>query len=296
MRRGIRFVAMLSAFALFGVGLAGFARAADGTYGSHLYDKFQASGSVAGVIISSDLRIDAKNGDYGTQINMENDLGFQKTVPEPRIALRWRPGHRHEIEGSYLFARRNSDKRIARDIDFADTSFTAGLRIASTFRSDLANLTYRYAFHATDRTQIGAAIGFGAYFLKVDLSSVVSATAGGAGDSVAYSASKSFTAPTATIGAYGRFRSGEQWYIEPDARVLYLHIDRFHARVFEAGGAVKYYFKPKIAAQAGYVLSAIRIDVDPKDPGQSEGVVNIDTSAMLKFVTQAVHLGLTYSF
>src|SRR5678815_347904 len=127
---------------------------------ANLYDKFQLNLSVTGVILNSDIRIDGSGG-TGTDIDVEDDLGMEKTKIQPRFSLRWRPGRRHELEGGYQWARRNADKRLSRDIEFGDSSFTAGADIHSTFNTDLAFLTYRFAFMAKERTQIGAALGLG---------------------------------------------------------------------------------------------------------------------------------------
>jgi hypothetical protein len=292
---------LLPALALALVGACALApvpaRAADQALGNHLYDKFQVGGSLAGVLVTGGLRIDSKDGSQGTEINMQDDLGYQNDILEPRLSAKWRPGHRHELEASYVFARRSADVRLAKDIQFADTLFTAGLRVKSTFNSDLANLTYRYAFHASETSQYGGALGLGAYFYKVDLEAIASAVvSGGGGDSVTYTSSKSFIAPTASIGLFGRFRAGSRWYINPDARVLYLSIERVHVRVSDLNVGAHYFFKPRLAGEIGYTLNSIHLDVDPKSPDQGNGIVNLGVGAKVNFTTQLLHLGLIYTF
>jgi hypothetical protein len=252
---------------------------------ANLYDKFQLNLSVTGVILNSDIRIDGSGG-TGTDIDVEDDLGMEKTKIQPRFSLRWRPGRRHELEGGYQWARRNADKRLSRDIDFGDSSFTAGADIHSTFNTDLAFLTYRFAFMAKERTQIGAALGLGVLFLDVGVEALGTGTGPGAGRS--FEVGKKVKGPLGSLGLYGRFLAGDSWQFEVDARALKISIDRFHPRVLEAGGAARYYFSQKFALELGYAASGIRVVVDPKTfENGSTGIV----SGEIKYSLQSVRLG-----
>jgi len=72
---------------------------------TNLYNKFEFSPSLTSVILNSNIRVDSEDGSVGTDVDAEDDLGLEKVKWEPRFALRWRPGHRHEIEVGYQFAR-----------------------------------------------------------------------------------------------------------------------------------------------------------------------------------------------
>lgn len=252
----------------------------------NLYDKFQLNLSVTGVILNSNIRVDGSEEDDGTDIDVEDDLGMEKTKIQPRFSLRWRPGHRHELEGGYQWARRSADKRLSREIEFGDSTFTAGADIHSVFNTDLAFLTYRFAFTAKERTQIGAALGLGVLFLDVGLEALGTGTGPGAGRS--FDVSKSVKGPLGSLGLYGRFLAGDSWQFDLDFRALKISIDRFHPRVFEGGGAARYYFSKSFATELGYAASAIKVGVDPKTlEDGSEGIV----SGEIKYSLQSVRLG-----
>jgi len=112
---------------------------------TNLYNKFEFSPSLTSVILNSNIRVDSEDGSVGTDVDAEDDLGLEKVKWEPRFAMRWRPGHRHEIEFGYQFARRDAEKMIERDINFADTTFNAGLNLRTSLKTDLAFLNYRFA-------------------------------------------------------------------------------------------------------------------------------------------------------
>ncbi len=67
---------------------------------SHLYDRFQATASGTLLVLGTKIRIDPDTGE-GTEIDLEDNLAIGSTTLQPRLALRWRPGRRHELEGRH---------------------------------------------------------------------------------------------------------------------------------------------------------------------------------------------------
>ena len=184
-------------------------------FGNHLYDRYQFGASGSQLWLGSNVRIDSETRSAGTDLDVAEDLGFSTNRFQPRLSFRWRPGHRHELEAGYQFARRSAEKTLGRTISVGDTSFAAGLQVHSVFNTDNAALTYRYAIMARERTQLGAALGLGAFFFKVGVDGLVSASSEGQGASADYRASESFVGPTLSLGLYGRFRSGTAGTLHP---------------------------------------------------------------------------------
>ena len=221
---------------------------------NHLYDRLQFTVSGTQVWLGSTVRVDANDGSPGTEFS-GGDLGAAHHVWEPRFALRWHLGRRNELEVGYLFARTSGSRVLGDTIRFADTAFARGMEVHSKLKSDQASLTYRYAFHATDRSQIGLAVGLGALFFNIDLRNADTAL-------VPISASASVVGPTGSLGLFGRWQVGDRWYIESDARGLHGKIDRITATVYEAGAAARYFVSPHAGFELGYGLTWIKVDVD----------------------------------
>jgi hypothetical protein len=234
---------------------------------NHLYSRFQLSAAFTRVELGSTIRVDPSDGSEGTEFD-GGDVGRGKGAWEPRFALRWQPGRRHELEVGYLFARTSGERVLVDTIAYGDTSFAAGLRVNSALQSDNASLGYRFAIHASEHSRIGLGISIGALLFKSSIDAVAGATAGGADTAIVeYGVSKSVTAPLATLGAFGQWRVGDAWYLEADARALYVPVDRITAKVAELGAAVRYFPHPSIGLELGYGLSAVRVDLDPRADG-----------------------------
>ena len=251
-----------------------------------LYNKWEVSPSLTSVILDTEIRVDASNGDLGTTIDAEEDLGLATVKLQPRIEARLRLGHKHELEGGFQFAQRTGETLLQRDIDFADTTFHVGATLNSTLNTNLLFLNYRYAIVAKDRTQAGVGVGLGAFFFSSELGAVSAS-----GDSVSYSASKSLTTPVGSLGLYGRFLIGSRWSIETDARLVKLKIDRFHVRYLEANLAGRYFLSRKAGLELGGGLDAVKVDVDPR---LNVGDADYGPSSEVKFSLSNVRLGFVY--
>ena len=221
---------------------------------SHLYDRFQFIVSGTQVWLGSKVRVDANDGSPGTEFE-GRDVGAENRIWEPRVALRWRLGRRNEFELGYLFARTSGSRVLADTIRFADTAFARGMEVHSALKSDQASLTYRYAFYAGDRSQIGLSVGLGALLFNIDLRNSDTAL-------VPFSASSELVGPTGSLGLFGRWHVGDRWYVESDARALHGQIDRITATVYEAGAAARYFLSRRAGIELGYGLTWIKVDVD----------------------------------
>jgi len=248
---------------------------------NHLYDRLQISLSGTVVFLGPNVRVDGGSGTPGTDLDGDA-MGLSPSTFEPRAALRWRLGRRHELDMGYQLAQRSGGRVLTDTIQLGDTSFAAGLRIESQNQADQAWLGYRFAFHARERSQIGAALGLGAIFFGFDIQAVAGATSGGPDTTITrFGVKRSVTAPTASLGLFGRWRSGDRWYIESDARVLFFEIGRIGVNVVEAGAAVRYFVKPKIGLELGYGFTGVKVTLDPGGTGSGS-----ELSGRLKYTLQ----------
>ena len=258
---------------------------------SHLYDRFQASASGTLLILGAKVRIDPDSGE-GTEIDVNDNLGVGSTTLQPRLALRWRPGRRHELEGGYQWAKRSGEAVLTDTLVFRDTTFAAGLRVNSTYGTSQAFLTYRYAFMAKERTQIGAALGIGLIFLRAEIAATAGATTGGADTAIAqFSRKGDINGPTGSLGAYGRFQLGDRWYLESDLRALYLKIDNIKVGVVEAGLAGRYFLNDMVGLELGYSFGVYGVRIDG-----TNNFAGIDRTGKISYTVNGARIGGVYAF
>ena len=250
---------------------------------SRLYDKWQIDLSGSALVMGTDIRVDGSNGE-GTEIDGEDVLGLSREQIQPRASVRWRPGRRHEVELGYQFARRTGEKTLERDVVIADSTYTVGLNLKTTLRTDQVFVAYRLAIRARERTQLGVGVAVGVFPFKLEVDRLVSA----GGSEVASSNERSLTGPFGSIGVYGRFLLGDRWYLEGDLRGIAIEIDRFEAGVVEGNLAGRYFLSDKWAMELGYGISAVTLTVNP--PEDREGFFG-----KLDYPVHHVRLGVVLS-
>jgi hypothetical protein len=262
---------------------------------NHLYHRYEFAVSGTLVILSTTLRFDPEDGGEATEINIEDDLGGSGELFQPRGTFRWRFSRRHELEAGFLRVVRSNERVLTDTFTFRDTTFAAGLRISSESRTSQAWLGYRYAFKASENSQIGAGVGFGVIFLKEGLDAIAGATSGGPDTAIVeFSREGGLNGPTASLGLYGRFRVGEKWYLDGDLRGLYVKVGAFKAGVVETGGAARYFFSDVFAGEVGYSLGFYTVTLERESDGT--GPLGIDFSGKFKYTVQGVRLGLVFGF
>jgi hypothetical protein len=271
------------------------ARALAQTSPSHLYDRFEASASGTFLVLGANIRIDGENG-RGTELSIEDDLGLERSTLQPRLAFRWRPGHRHELEGSYQWATRENGRVLTDTIVVRDTTFAAGLRINSSFGTSQGGLTYRWAFSAKENSQIGLGIGLGVIFLRSTIEALAGTTAGGPDTAIVQrSSTADFNGPVGSLGVYGRWRLGDRWYLDSDIRGIYVKISNFRAGVLEAGLSGRYFFSDKFGAELGYGLGVYAVRLDREGTGDG-GFAGIDVTGKVSYYVNGFRIGGLYAF
>ncbi|MDH4130384.1 MAG: hypothetical protein OEV95_01105, partial [Gemmatimonadota bacterium] len=105
--------------------------------------------------LDTKLRLDSRKNDLGTTIDLEDVLGLKSTANSFAAQATWQIHLRHRLSVSYYSLRRTNTKRLTRDIDLGDTTWTAGVDISSRFNTSYANFGYRWSPILTSRLQLG---------------------------------------------------------------------------------------------------------------------------------------------
>ena len=174
---------------------------------------------------------------------------------------------------------------MTEDIDFQDTTFTVGAQIKSKFSAPTLALGYRFAFLAKENTQVGFQVGVGALFFGIDIDALGTGTGGGS-----YSAEKSLTGPTATLGLFGNFRAGDHWYFGVDAGALGATISGITATIWSGGGQARYFIDNHWAFAGGWTINGFKISSEPDNDGSF-----IDLGGSIKYTFQVFRLGIIYA-
>jgi hypothetical protein len=160
----------------------------DGGPGGH-----ERAGIALGAFVTerdTHVRLDSASGE-GTDINLEQDLGFDPDITVARLDGYVWLNERHRIDATYFDLDRSATHVISETINFGDRTFT--INAEQDFQ--IAKLDYTYAFLTPDRGFLGITGG-----LYVSQSGYTLRTSGGASTE-----SEDLTAPLPVLGLRGRF-------------------------------------------------------------------------------------------
>jgi len=262
-------------------------------YQNHLYDKFQVGVAFTTVLNNSDVRVDASNGDRGTDINFKDLLGVSGSSIQPAIGLAWKPGRKTELDLGYQFINTSGSRSFTDSLVIGDNEFFGDLNLDTKLSSDNATLQFKYSIFAKERHNIGLALGLGAIFFSAEFNGSASGCVGDACDSTGdLSLKRKLTGPTASLGAFGNWRVGDRWYVGGDARGLGARVDRFDISIFEADANVRYYLSNRWGVGLGWYYTNVTVNVGAK----SGNAVVEDLVGKLAYDYTSLRLGVVTNF
>ena len=130
-----------------------------------LFDRFSLSLGASQLGLSTEIRLDSNNGDFGTVLNFEDDLGLDSSKLVPSLGFRARLGKRHLIDAFWTKADRNSTSQALTDIDFGDIEIPEGAAVSLSYDQEAIGAGYSYYFLLRDRW--GLAVRGGLRLLQI---------------------------------------------------------------------------------------------------------------------------------
>jgi hypothetical protein len=107
----------------------------------------------------TEIALDSRTLGKGTQIDLEDDLGFDRDVDDTHVYGWFRIRPRHKIELSWYRFDRSSRKVIQKEFQFGEEVFPADAELEATFDFDLLQLTYDWSFFRRGKWEAGLRAG-----------------------------------------------------------------------------------------------------------------------------------------
>jgi hypothetical protein len=126
---------------------------------SPITDHFYLRGDFFAPTVTTNFRVDARNGTLGTPLVAENDLGLDGKIDQGRIEVMFRLHERSKLRFDFFRLQRDGNKLLTRQINFGDDVFNINDRVISQANWDTMGITYTYSFIRRDRFELGAGLG-----------------------------------------------------------------------------------------------------------------------------------------
>ncbi|MFC0780005.1 hypothetical protein [Flavobacterium sp. HJSW_4] len=200
------------------------------------------------------VKVEGNNGNIGTEIDLENDLGFSKSTASFLGTFDWRISKRSRLGFEYFVLDRTATKTLQRDINFGDNTYEVNGRVRGTFNVQIMRVAYGYAILSKPKYQAGLLVG--AHVLFADLGLQLEANT----QSIEKHDSFDFTAPLPDVGIWGEFVLGKRWGLYANVNYLAVQIDNTDGRIISYGLSVLYNVHQNFSLTAGYTGLNFRVD------------------------------------
>lgn len=110
--------------------------------------------------LSTDVRLDNPiDESQGTEINLEDDLGFSSSQTVPRFRLAFIMGKRHQISAGYYKTERDSTTTISQEIEWGEETFPINVDLGAFLDTEFADVAYTFWFYTSENTSLGVTGG-----------------------------------------------------------------------------------------------------------------------------------------
>ncbi len=178
----------------------------------------------------SSLRVDSDALGRGTEIDMEDDLGFDKKLETYRFDADWRFLPRHRASFTVYQYLRDASRRINRSIQYGDEVFAINTTIASEF--DITVYKASYAYSVVQNAKIDLGLSAGLHLM--DIKSRISVSGGGVSESA------ELLAPLPVLGLRGTWAITPSVFLKANVDVFALSIGDVSGRFTDALVALEY--------------------------------------------------------
>lgn len=211
--------------------------------------------------VDSSVRVDGNNGNIGTVVDFENDLGLDSRAALPAIMAEWRPGDDWVFTAEYYALGRDSSYDIRRELVIGDTVYPVNARLRSGFDSDIYRFTVGNRLLQGKNYEVGVAVGLhGTNFsIFVEGEGEVNGIGG-----QFRSETRSIFAPLPTIGVFAAAEPVNRLYLGARLDWLSLSIDDYSGRLIntEVTAAYRIHKNIDIGGMYRFVNYRVRVEKD----------------------------------
>lgn len=205
------------------------------------------------------FRLDPATGS-GTEISLEDDLGYDTSKTTFRTDGYWRFGQRGRMDFAYQTFRRGSTHALDRDFVIGDQTYHAGATLDSSSRVDVGELYYSYSLLNTGEGEFGLMLGASTFWNKWEFE--LSGTVTGGGGSQSGSAQRETSdliVPIPAIGAHFRYTLLPRFLATGRVKWMKATISDYTGSMLDWRAGLDYFFTPNFGI--GAVWSSTDIDV-----------------------------------
>jgi hypothetical protein len=220
--------------------------------------------SLGGFVVTNTtrVRLDGQNGQTGTDVNWEHDLGLND-ANRFRVDGFWRFAQRHKVRFMYFRNDRSASRTLTRDIVFDGTTYPVNAEVNAELDTQIVELAYEYAFVRNDNWDVSAGIGIHNVKVSAALGGSISTTGGGVSSQSKSDASTNGPLPVLSIHVL--WHIGGNFYFDGLGQYFKANIDNVDGRLSDYKLAATWYPIRNAGIGVGYDKFSTSVDINKND-------------------------------
>jgi hypothetical protein len=228
-------------------------------------ERLKLGGGVFFPSFDTKLRFDDTTTGTGTEVDLEDDLGFSSSETTFWVGGYWRFAAKHRFSAAYFQFDRDASITVNTDISIGDEIYPAGARLDSNFKFQVFPISYAYSFLKREKFELAGTIGLN--WTKIDFDVSGSASIGDEDPDANVSADASVPLPL--IGLLFDYHFTPKWSAGLLGEVFWLNIDAdtfgFSGTLINLRASTEYWFFNNVGLGAAINWFSLDVDVDDGD-------------------------------
>jgi hypothetical protein len=212
-----------------------------------------------GFLLSTDttVRVDPEDDRFGTEVDLEEDLGFDD-ADRFRFDGLWRISPRHHLRGQFFRLDRSAERDVNRTIEFGDLVIPVNGSVSAELETQIGQLAYEYAFLRGENHELAASLGVHMVWFDLELAA--------RGPNIETRTERAeTTAPLPVLGLRGLWRVGGNLYVEASAQYFEAGVDEYDGSIQDFRAALLWMPWRNFGFGAGYNHFRVDVEVDDTD-------------------------------
>jgi len=227
------------------------------------------------------IRLDSVDGDIGTEIKVEDDLGVDRDNFDLRIFGNYRLGKRSGLTLGYYQWNRSTSHVIEEEVHWGEEIFEVGARVDFGSGTRVLQVSYEYSVLKREKWDLVLSAGLSIFSFDFKLAAEGEINDSGAGTFDNFSQATDLVAPVPAFGLQLRytFRPG----LEAALRGVFfaLQTDTWGGQMVDVAMIVDWFPWKHVGFGAGF--NSVRLDYDSNKKGRLK--VDYDYKGVLVYVT-----------
>jgi hypothetical protein len=211
--------------------------------------------------IDSSFSLNSSTGGSGQDINLQDDLGFDRFTPSVWFNFNWRFLPRHQLQFEWFQLPQDSEHTASTELTIGDTVISAGASLSSELNLNIGRLTYGYSILRKEHHDLAFLVGAHIVTSKVSVtaSGMISVDGSPVFNGTNTEATSTYTIPLPHIGGQYTYKFAKRWAAQVKIMLFALEIDEYSGTLLEADGLVAYQLSKHFGLGAG--LKYFRLNV-----------------------------------